>query len=127
MQDQQTNTREQMVEKVARVIAELEPGEDWPSNDALGGHWALGTRDDEFRHAALDQARSILDAVLPQVSTVDELEALPESAVIVDQIGVLWWRGHDSQHWWGMTHKGWSHADLLQRGSLTVVWTPPTT
>ena len=49
-------------EVAARALAGLAPGEDWPTNEALGGN-LTGTRDDEFRAAMLDQAADVLAAV----------------------------------------------------------------
>lgn len=67
-------------EALARVLAELVPGEDWPSNIDLGGHAALGTRDDEFRAAMLEGADRILaSGVLRDVRDV-QAEALEQAA-----------------------------------------------
>lgn len=53
------------VEKVARWLAELEPGEDWPSNEALGVG-LTGTRDDEYRDSKRDEAAALV-AALPKL------------------------------------------------------------
>lgn len=50
-------------EDVARTMAEMEPGEEWPSNETLGGS-LTGTRDDEYRDAHLDQADAVLAVVV---------------------------------------------------------------
>jgi hypothetical protein len=47
---------------VARAVAELEPGEDWPTNAALGGS-LTGTRDDEFRAACEGDADRVIAAI----------------------------------------------------------------
>ena len=57
---------------LARELAQLDDGEPWPSNDELGGHHILGTRDDEYRFAMLEEARAVLNAVLPHL-TADDL------------------------------------------------------
>ena len=44
--------------EIARIIARLEPGEEWPTNEELGGSMT-GTRDDEFRREMLEQAAAI--------------------------------------------------------------------
>lgn len=51
------------IERMARVFADLEPGEPWPTNEELGGG-PTGTRDDEYRHECMDRARAALDALL---------------------------------------------------------------
>lgn len=52
-----------VIDQAARVLARLEPGEDWPTNESLGGGMT-GTRDDEHRQEMLDQARALADAGL---------------------------------------------------------------
>lgn len=54
------------VEAAARALAMLEPGEEWPTNEALGGS-LTGTRDDEYRREMFDQARDALAAALPHI------------------------------------------------------------
>lgn len=51
------------VERMARVFADLDPGEPWPTNADLGGG-PTGTRDDEFWHDCMDHARAVLAALL---------------------------------------------------------------
>lgn len=61
-----------------------------------------------------DDAVAFLDAILPQVSTVEELEALPDGSLLVSEVGPVQWYGDNS-------------ADVIFRafGSpLTVVWRP---
>ena len=60
------------VEALARELAQLDAGDPWPSNNDLGGHHILGTRDDEYRFAMLEEARAVLDAILPHL-TADDL------------------------------------------------------
>ena len=47
-----------------RAYANLEPGEEWPTNEELGGHALLGTRDDEFKFETRDKATEALDLYL---------------------------------------------------------------
>ncbi|ROR97822.1 hypothetical protein EDD28_2431 [Salana multivorans] len=56
-----TITAEQF-ESAARAHAGLEPGEDWPTNEALGGS-PTGVRDDEYRWAIRDNVREIIEAL----------------------------------------------------------------
>lgn len=51
-----------VIAHTARAMALLEPGEEWPSNEALGGS-LTGTRDDEYRDAMHDEARDTLTAL----------------------------------------------------------------
>lgn len=55
--------RDDGVERMARVFADLDPGEPWPTNAELGGG-PTGTRDDEYRHEYLDLARGALATLL---------------------------------------------------------------
>ena len=64
------------VEAAARELAQLDAGDPWPSNDDLGGHHILGTRDDEYRFAMLEEARAVLNTVLPHL-TADDLRHTP--------------------------------------------------
>ena len=59
------------VEALARELAQLDAGDPWPSNDDLGGHHILGTRDDEYRFAMLEEAREVLNATLPHLDAED--------------------------------------------------------
>ena len=60
------------VEELARELAELKPGEPWPSNEELGGHRLLGTRDDEYRFAMRDQALELMSLVAPRITSAAE-------------------------------------------------------
>lgn len=68
--------REQMVERAAAVLFEVDGGT-WPEDC---------THPDEHRR----DARAVLDAILPQVSTVEDLEALPDRAVLLGRNGFIW-------------------------------------
>lgn len=54
--------RDAAVERMARVLADLDPGEPWPTNKELGGG-PTGTRDDEYRYSCMDRAHAALDAL----------------------------------------------------------------
>lgn len=58
-------------ERLAKRLADLEPDDQWPTNEALGGHPLLGVRDDEYKHAMRDEAneyvRPIEAAVREQI------------------------------------------------------------
>lgn len=100
-----------MIERAARALAALEDGQDWPSNAELGGN-LTGTRDDEYRDAMRDTAREMLDAVLPQITTIAELEALPLRTLLIDEHG-------------GEYRIGFHAHDSIERAlPLTVVWQP---
>lgn len=58
-----TTVDDATVERLARKLANLEPGEEWPSNHDLGGG-PCGTRDDEYQAGMHEQAREIIAVVL---------------------------------------------------------------
>lgn len=58
-----SDVTDDVIERTARVLAQLEPGEEWPNNAALGGS-PTGTRGDEFRDSMLDLARDLARAGL---------------------------------------------------------------
>lgn len=47
---------------ISRAYANLEFDEDWPTNEELGGHRLLGTRDDELKFEAKNYAEEVIDA-----------------------------------------------------------------
>lgn len=53
------------VERMARALAELEPGDQWPTNAELGGG-PTGDRDVEYHQGLLQEARAALDALLQE-------------------------------------------------------------
>lgn len=55
---------EDLATLIQRAYANLEPGEEWPTNEELGGHALLGTRDDEFKFETRDKATEALDLYL---------------------------------------------------------------
>ena len=57
---------DEVIEQAARAHADIEPGDDWPTNAALGGN-LTGTRDDEYRAGMREQAEGVLAAVLPDL------------------------------------------------------------
>lgn len=68
-------------------------------------------------------ARLVLDAVLPQVSTVAELEALPVGALVVASDGESW--KLESGEWWEHSRLVAASASYLATLTpLTVVWQP---
>ena len=72
-------TREQMIDKGRHAILERRgPG--------------------KHRGAGLD-AEAVVDALLPQVSTVEELEALPHRSIVVDRSGRPWIKCRNATHW----------------------------
>lgn len=80
-----SDATEAEVEAVARALAQLEPGEDWPTNSALGGG-LTGARDDEYRSAMRDQAReaiAALDAVRGTTRLAAKVESLRQAAEAV--------------------------------------------
>jgi hypothetical protein len=70
--------REAAIEAGARVLAGLEEGQDWPTNESLGGS-ATGTRDDEYRHALRSEAAAVIDAVVPAI----QAQALRDAAALI--------------------------------------------
>ena len=55
------------VEAGACILMENDGWEDWPSNSDLGGNYATGTRDDEYRHEKEDLAKELLTAATPHL------------------------------------------------------------
>src|SRR5690606_32963224 len=51
------------IEAAAKAMAGMQPGEEWPTNEELGGS-LTGTRDDEFRAGMLEKAKPGLTAAL---------------------------------------------------------------
>jgi hypothetical protein len=99
--------REQMVE---RAMAAQE-GPEWPTHPR-------------------DIATAILDAIMPQVTTVEELEALPIRAVLISRLGITWGiyplaNGAVLLHPTNQkTPRFIPEVVLRDQGPLTVVWTP---
>lgn len=72
-----------------------------------------------------DVARVVLDAILPQVTTVEELEALPEGALLANPGGVFSWRARLKLLRGVSDWLDYEPADVFKvEGPLTVVWTP---
>ena len=96
--------REQMIEKAGRAISEHYGWE---------GYGGAGER--------------VLDAILPQVSTVEELEALPSHTALMGE-----WLGVPSFYYWhpksrrivGYSGDPYWPEVVLAVGPLTVVWQP---
>lgn len=77
--------------------------------------------------APADLAEQILDTVRPDLNTVQELDALPDNAVVVDGRGIV------HQKLKRATRSIWSSVQiqedstpgtLLDSGPVTVVWSP---
>lgn len=66
------NIPDAAVEAVARKLALLDEGDQWPSNVELGGHPLLGTRDDEYRYGMREQATELLTIAAPHLIEVAE-------------------------------------------------------
>jgi hypothetical protein len=117
--------RQQMVEKAAR--AEHQHGLDVGSEHAA---W------DGLREVVREQyrgnARAILDAVLPQLSTVAELETLPQAAVLIGKDGMaitVGLGGKDMEtvrcYRYANGRREYSARRVMHEYSaLTVVWQP---
>lgn len=71
---------------------------------------------------AQERTDQLLDAILPQVTTIEELETLPVWSGVLDRHGDHWRRGDDGA-WWRNGNPTLS-GDLLGLGPLTVVWQP---
>ncbi len=110
--------REQMIEKAAQVLWEAA----WPNTS-----WDLATEDDRGPH--LDDASDLVDAILPQVTTVAELEALSNYSFVVGEDGPYMVRHLGSTYLQQKFGEGWDcePKDALAHGPLTVVWQPEVT
>ena len=117
MQDQQPSTREQMIEKALGPLMK----------EQSGGLCVPGVRcftcdcGGSVEGYARSHVEIVLDAVLPQVSTLDQLRALPAVAVVVTPGGAArtvmqLLQALDMGLSWPTNHF-----------PLAVVWTPPIT
>jgi hypothetical protein len=79
------------IEALARELACLEPGEDWPSNEALGGS-PTGTRDNEFRSGMREQAADHLKVVAPLIAAavLRKVATEPEILGVPNERTRLW-------------------------------------
>jgi hypothetical protein len=71
-------------------------------------------------------AADVLDAILPQVTTVEELEALPGGSLLALDGGVVYrWRSLLNVLQ-AVTESPYDYRaeEILGRGPLTVVWSP---
>lgn len=114
--------REALVERAAKAAWDADTEReglscyyDWqaPGGDVLN---------DGYR----ERARVILDAILPQVSTVAELEALPNTALLKSITGEVWQKSLPG--WDCLSEDGtaglYSSEAVASRGPLTIVWSP---
>jgi hypothetical protein len=126
--------REQMIEKAAKLIWLEEIGDVVVLKllEEIGDVVVLKLAEvDQWwettahadRHRAV--ARQVLDAILPQVTTVEELEALPDGSVLADNLGAMLWRRR-LQLLRDIGGNGYDREpnDVLIDNPLTVVWTP---
>jgi hypothetical protein len=105
-----------MVEKAARAAHREICVDSWSECQEYGGSCITATQ-------------TVLNAILPQVSTVAELEALPVGVkVLSPATGDVWVKGQSD---WTGTGGGFSghrsNEQVMLRhqgGTLTVVWTP---
>jgi hypothetical protein len=114
--------RDQQIEKAARAVhqSSLDDGAEHAEWDALMPSVKATYRAD---------ARVAAAVFLPQVSTVEELEALPEGTKLIGADGTAWEAtpfNSDDYTWFGTSGDCWTTADLLTNfgPSLTVVWLP---
>lgn len=104
-----------MIEKAARVMCDA-PQDSLPRWDAS---------DPALRAIYMHEAQMVLDAILPRVTTVKELEALPELSALVFQGGpfsLLVRVNHGRLR--GELWVGSFHQAIAELGELTVVWQP---
>lgn len=100
--------REQMVEKAAGALTEH-----------LGGHFLT------WDEGSVNLAEVLVDALLPQVNSVEELVALPAGSLLVAQSNsVFTWRCPILLLQGMTTGYDYEPADILANGPMTVVWQP---
>ena len=110
--------RDQTIKKAANVLPYH-----WRT-DAPGGTCSCGHQTPLGRSCSEHVARVIPDAILPQVSTVEELEALPVGAVVVAPSGAAY-ELRPPGTWYGLNGWQMNARHLLPgRSPLTVVWQP---
>ena len=116
--------REQLIERAARASHQ------WGLD--FGGEWAGW---DELRESTRreyrEEAAAVVDALLPQVTTVDELVNFPPGTGFVDGAGnLVQWRGHSITYLVNgvrVDHPAWWEQDCdhpRMAWPLTVVWQP---
>jgi hypothetical protein len=69
-------------------------------------------------------AQQILDAILPQITTVDELEALPDGAMVAAPRQVYRWRARLGLLYGVVDGFDYEPSGVLTDGPLTVAWRP---
>ena len=88
---------------------------------------ACGCDGDPTGHVMeVHMATEVLDAILPQVSTVEELDALPAETLVVAADGYIYRRRRSSVWTWYCMSNGFDYrsSDVLDGPALTVVWQP---
>ena len=116
--------REQMIEKAAERLRTVN----------LWCNECDGVKCSSCDEQAIEFSNTVLDAILPQVTTVAELEALPFDAKVIDPTGEVWARyrlaaqGERPLRWRSTRGAdGWTSERLLSGPGvtpLTVVWQP---
>lgn len=116
--------REQLIEKAARASHQegLSSGTEYAAWDALR---------DRVRREYRENAAAVVDAILPQVTTVEELEALPLNTKVIDAGGEAWARYYLAAKGprplrWRNSRGGYGRTsiDIARCGPLTVVYQP---
>lgn len=74
-----------------------------------------------------DEIELIVDAILPQVTTAEELDALPIGTKLLDGNGDIWTRRIHS--WWTegdqrRQAQDWPSAYVSREAPMSVVWRP---
>lgn len=113
-------------EQVRKLTCDVLPYH-WRANPP-GGRCGCGHETALGRMTGEHVAEAVLDAILPVVTTVAELEALPNRTVVIDDRGNPWRRtDSDEMGSFCWTSFVWGAAlshSLAERGPLTVVWRP---
>lgn len=76
------------VEAAAECLRDDDGWDDWPSNIDLGGNYATGTRDDEYRSDKENLARELLTAALPHLRAEWEQELAEKIRAEAEKIRV---------------------------------------
>lgn len=109
---------------------------EWSSIDPPPGWFTFGTHVEhdgplEFSEAVGDDLMPLWErpATHPRVvTTVTELDALPEHAVIVDAEGMPWHKPYDNDHGWWRGGPAWSHGTtsngIVDYGPFRVLYEP---
>jgi hypothetical protein len=105
-------TRADLIETAARALAQQ-------ITHAVRGDHVMAVHGSN-----IDCATAVLDAVLPQITTAEQLEALPSPVVVVDAFERAWQKHRGLTAWWPTVGLVQTSEELIARGPLTVVWQP---